>query len=257
MGAEVGELRVGLFVTCLVDLFRPNVGFAAVKLLEDAGCSVEVPALQTCCGQPAFNSGDLEGTREIAKQVITAFEGFEHIVAPSGSCTGMLKEHYPGLFSTDAHWRGQAQAFADRCHEIVSFLTDVLGVDRLEARFDGTCTYHDSCSGLRELGIREQPRKLLAGLEGVTLMEMEEANVCCGFGGTFCVKYPEISGRMVANKVSNVRTSGADTLLAGDLGCLLNIAGRLKRESSPVKVYHVAEVLAGLADTPAIGEGEP
>ena len=257
MGAEVEELRVGLFVTCLVDLFRPNVGFAAVKLLEDAGCRVEVPALQTCCGQPAFNSGDLENTREIAKQVITAFEGFEHIVAPSGSCTGMLKEHYPGLFSTDAHWRGQAQAFADRCHEVVSFLTDVLGVDRLEAGFDGTCTYHDSCSGLRELGIREQPRKLLAGLEGVTLMEMEEANVCCGFGGTFCVKYPEISGRMVANKVSNVRASGADTLLAGDLGCLLNIAGRLKRESSPVKVYHVAEVLAGLADTPAIGEGEP
>lgn len=256
MGSEVGAVRVGLFVTCLVDLFRPNVGFATVKLLEDAGCSVDVPALQTCCGQPAFNSGDFEDTREIAKQVITAFEGFDHIVSPSGSCTGMLKEHYPGLFSTDAHWRGKAQAFADRCHEIVSFLTDVLGVDRLEARFDATCTYHDSCSGLRELGVRDQPRKLLASLEGVTLLEMEESNVCCGFGGTFCVKYPEISGRMVANKVSNVQASGADTLLAGDLGCLLNIAGRLKRESSPVKVYHVVEVLAGMVDTPSIGEGE-
>lgn len=248
--------RVGLFVTCLVDLMRPNVGFAAVKLLEDAGCRVEVPALQTCCGQPAYNSGDFPDTRAIARQVIDAFESFDYVVAPSGSCAAMIKEHYPRLFVTEADWRGRAEGLAARCHELVSFLVDELGVRELSSRYEGSITYHDSCSGLREMGVRVQPRALLASVESLELREMKEADVCCGFGGTFCVKYPKISGRLVSNKVANVLASGAESVLGGDLGCLLNIAGRLKREGSAVKVYHVAEVLAGMAQVPAIGDPE-
>ncbi|MFQ5995636.1 MAG: (Fe-S)-binding protein [Acidiferrobacterales bacterium] len=257
MSSETRKDRphVGLFVTCLVDLWRPNVGFAAVKLLEDAGCEVEAPRVQTCCGQPAYNSGDARDARDLAKQVISAFEGFDYVVVPSGSCAGMLKIHYPRLFATDASWRHRANALAERCYEIVSFLTDVLGVDNVDARFDKTVTYHDSCSGLRELRVREQPRKLLAGVDGLKLSEMRDANVCCGFGGTFCVKYPDISARMVADKKTTIEETGAEIVLAGDLGCLLNIAGYLKRQGSPVKIYHVAEVLAGMA-TFAIGDGE-
>jgi L-lactate dehydrogenase complex protein LldE len=246
--------RVGLFVTCLVDLMRPNVGFAAVKLLEDAGCRVEVPELQTCCGQPAYNSGDFPDTRAIARQVIAAFEGFDYVVAPSGSCAGMIKEHYPRLFVTDADWRGRAERLAARCHELVSFLVDELGVRELSSRYSASITYHDSCSGLRELGVHGQPRALLASVDDLELREMKDSNVCCGFGGTFCVKYPKISERLVTNKVSNVVDNGAESVLGGDLGCLLNIAGRLKREGSTVKVYHVAEVLADMADGPGIGD---
>ena len=245
---------VGLFVTCLVDLFRPNVGFAAVKLLEDAGCRVQVPALQTCCGQPAYNSGDAADARDIAKQVISAFEGFDYLVAPSGSCAGMLREHYPKLFPTDAGWCGRAEQLAGKSHELLSFLHDIMGVQAGKAQFSATATYHDSCSGLRELGIKDQPRALLSGVQDLSINEMSDSNVCCGFGGTFCVKYPKISERMVSDKVRNVNASGAGVLLGGDLGCLLNIAGRLKREGSQVEVYHAAEVLAGLTDTPSIGE---
>ncbi len=248
-------LRVGLFVTCLVDLFRPNVGFAAVKLLEDAGCEVEVPQ-QTCCGQPAYNNGDVPDTADIARQVILAFEQYDYIVVPSGSCAGMIKEHYPDLFSTDTKWRARAQSVAARCYELTEFLRDVLGVESFDAQYAGTCTYHDSCSGLRELGVKQQPRDLLANVDGLIINEMRESNVCCGFGGTFCVKYPEISGRMVADKVVHVRDSNADTLLGGDMGCLLNIAGRLKREGCDIKVYHIAEVLAGQTDVASIGEGQ-
>jgi L-lactate dehydrogenase complex protein LldE len=245
--------RVGLFVTCLVDLIRPSVGFAAVRLLEDAGCTVAVP-LQSCCGQPAFNSGDRDTTRIIAEQVIVAFEPYDYVVAPSGSCAGMLKTHYPELFAGDAAWTARAEAFCAKTFELVSFLTDILKVGRLAARFDGTVTYHDSCSGLRELGIRAQPRRLLAGVQGLTLKEMTDADVCCGFGGTFCVKYPDISNAIVAKKTDCVAASGAGTLLAGDLGCLMNMAGKLQREGRPIKARHVAEVLAGMTDTPAIGE---
>jgi L-lactate dehydrogenase complex protein LldE len=245
---------VGLFVTCLVDLFRPNVGFAAVKLLEDAGCRVQVPALQTCCGQPAYNSGDASDAREIAKQVISAFEGFDYLVAPSGSCVGMLSEHYPKLFPTDAGWQGRAEQLAAKSHELLSFLHDIMGARVGKAQFSATATYHDSCSGLRELGIKDQPRALLSGVDGLSINEMLDSNVCCGFGGTFCVKYPKISERMVSDKVRNVNASGAGVLLGGDLGCLLNIAGRLHREGSAVEVYHAAEVLAGLTDSPSIGE---
>ena len=253
---DAGRPRVGLFVTCLVDLFRPNVGFAAVKLLRAAGCDVEVPRAQTCCGQPAYNSGDLKNTREIAKQVIDAFEEFDYVVAPSGSCAGMLKLHYPKLFASDAGWQQRAQALAARCHELVSFITDVCGTDNVDASFDHSVTYHDSCSGLRELAIHAQPRKLLASVRDLRLSEMRDADVCCGFGGTFCIKYPEISARMVSDKMANTEASGADNVLGGDLGCLLNIAGGLKRYGSKIKVYHVAEVLADMADVRAIGEGE-
>ena len=245
-----------MFVTCLVDLLRPSVGFAAVKLIEEAGCSVEVPATQTCCGQPAFNSGDQPDARALARQTIEAFEGFDYVVAPSGSCAGMLKAHYPELLADDPAWGRRAKEFAGRVHELVSFLVDVRKVQRVAARFDGSVTYHDSCSGLRELGIKAQPRALLATVTGLTLKELDEAHVCCGFGGTFATKYPEISNAMVERKAQKIGDSGARCLLAGDLGCLLNMAGKLSRLGSPVKARHVAEVLAGMADTPAIGGGE-
>ena len=248
--------RVGLFVTCLVELMRPSVGFAAVKLLEDAGCQVEVPESQVCCGQPAFNSGDTPDAQAIAKQVIEAFEGLDYLVAPSGSCAGMIKTHYPELFADDAAWRTRAETLAAKSFELVSFLTDVLGVDKVSARLEATATYHDSCSGLRELGISAQPRRLLASVEGLSVAEMRDPDVCCGFGGTFCVKYPEISNKMVETKAETIAETGADLLLAGDLGCLMNMAGKLQRRGAKVKVRHVAEVLAGMADRPAIGERE-
>ena len=251
---ERGTLRVGVFVTCLVDLFRPSVGFAAAKLLEDAGCIVEAPRAQTCCGQPAHNSGDSRNTRAIACQVIEAFEKFDAVVAPSGSCAGMIKQHYPLLFTGDPAWRSRAEALAIKTFELISFLTDKLDVKAVAAEFDGSVTYHDSCAGLRELGVQEQPRRLLATIQGLRLKELPGANVCCGFGGTFCIKYPEISTRMVSDKVADIADTGATTLLAGELGCLLNMAGRLTREGRRVKTRHVAEVLAGMADGPAIGE---
>jgi L-lactate dehydrogenase complex protein LldE len=249
--------RVGLFVTCLVDLIRPSIGFAAVRLLEGAGCSVEVPR-QSCCGQPAFNSGDRATAREIAEQVIAAFEPYDYVVAPSGSCGGQIKRHYPELFHGDPNWEPRAQALADKTWELTSFLVDVLGVTNVKARYAGTATYHDSCSSLRELGIRAQPRKLLAGVEGLSLVELPDADVCCGFGGTFCVKYPEISNAIVGRKADNIASTGADILLAADLGCLMNMAGKLQRAGRTIAVRHVAEVLAGMTDRPSIGEpGRP
>lgn len=247
---------VGLFVTCLIDLHRPNVGFAAIHLLEQAGCTVSVPESQVCCGQPAYNSGDDDTARRIARQVITAFEGYDHVVVPSGSCAGMIIEHYQKLFSDEPEWATRASNLAGRCHELVSFLVDVMGVEHLDATFDHSVTYHDSCSGLRELGIKEQPRRLMSSVDGLSLTEMEDTDVCCGFGGTFCVKFPDISERMVSDKVALASQTGASVLLGGDMGCLLNISGRLSRLGSDMKVYHVAEVLAGMTDVPAIGKGE-
>jgi L-lactate dehydrogenase complex protein LldE len=254
MPEDQGRPTVGLFVTCLVDLFRPSVGFAAVKLLEDAGCRVEVPPTQTCCGQPAWNSGDRADAAAIARAVIAAFEPYDYVVAPSGSCGGMIKMHYPELFAGDAAWAARATALAAKTFELVSFLVDVRGVKRVEAAFAGSVTYHDSCSGLRELGIRDQPRRLLKTVAGLRFRELAEADVCCGFGGTFCVKYPDISNAIVEKKTAAVAASGATTLLAGDLGCLMNMAGKLQREGRAVSARHVAEVLAGIGDTPAIGE---
>jgi L-lactate dehydrogenase complex protein LldE len=252
--AATPPLRVGLFATCLVDLMRPRIGFATAKLLEDAGCLVEVPS-QTCCGQPAFNSGDRKTARELALQMIEAFEGYDYIVLPSGSCAGQVIVHYPELLEGDTAWEPRAKVLAAKTFELTVFLADVLKV-MPAAQFDGAVTYHDSCSGLRELGIQKQPRKLLTNVEGLTLLEMKDPDVCCGFGGTFCVKYPDVSNKIVEKKTANIAASGAATLLAGDLGCLMNMAGKLSREGKEIRVRHVAEVLAGMADEPAIGEAE-
>ena len=247
---------VGLFATCLVDTIRPSVGFAAATLIEQAGCEVSVPR-QTCCGQPAFNSGDRVTTRAIAEQTIAAFETFDYVVVPSGSCAGMIKAHYPELFVGEPDWMPRVERFCARVHELISFLVDVRGLTLPPVAYAGTVTYHDSCSGLRELGIKAQPRALLREVDGLELVEMADSDVCCGFGGTFCVKYPEVSGAIVEKKAANIVASGADTLLAGDLGCLMNMAGKLQRMGRTVAVRHVAEVLAGQGTDPAIGEPAP
>ncbi len=248
--------HVGLFVTCIVDAMRPSIGFAALKLLEDAGCRVSVPDTQTCCGQPAFNSGADDHARDIVKQVIAAFETFDYVVVPSGSCAGMLKVHAGELFAGDDAWQQRHAALAARTFEIMSFLVDVLGHTPDAVRYNGTATYHDSCSGLRELGIHDQPRALLETVAGLKMVPLEGSDVCCGFGGTFCVKYPDISNQIVADKAREIVNTGADTLLAGDLGCLMNMAGKLSREGCNVKAFHAVEVLAGMADGPGICAAE-
>ncbi len=244
--------RVALMVTCLVDMMRPSVGFASVKLLEAAGCQVHVPA-QTCCGQPNWNSGDKAGSKALARTAIRAFGGFDYVVVPSGSCAATVVKDYPAILAGEPD-EAEAADLAARTHEIVSFLTDVLGVAAVDAELAARATYHDSCSGLRSLGVKEQPRRLLATVDGLELAEMEDAEVCCGFGGTFCVKYPEISNKMVEGKAGKIGATGADLLLAGDLGCLMNMAGKLSREGRPVAARHVVEVLAGMTDTPPIGK---
>ena len=245
--------RVALFVSCLVDLFRPSVGFAALKLLEDAGCRVEVPRGQTCCGQPAYNQGDRGDACDLARRTIDALAGYDYVVVPSGSCAGMLRQHYPELFPEGSRAAERSRDLAARTFELVSFLTDVLGVIGVDATFPARVTYHDACAGLRELGIKEQPRVLLGSVRGLELTELPGAEVCCGFGGTFCVKYPAISTKMVDDKAAEIVGSGAEVLLAGDLGCLMNIAGRLSRLGAPVAVRHVAEVLAAATEAPPIG----
>lgn len=242
--------NVALFVTCLVDLFRPSVGFAAVKLLEQAGCTVDVPAAQTCCGQPGYNSGDRHSAQAIAKGVIEAFEGYDHVVAPSGSCGGMIAKHYPDLFADDPVWQPRAAALAAKTHELMSFLVDQRGMTGVAAKLEAVCTYHDSCSSLREMQVKDQPRTLLGSVDGLALRELKTPEVCCGFGGAFCVKYPEVSNFMVSDKVADITQTGADTVVAGDMGCLLNIAGKLSRDGSSIRAYHVAEVLAGIEAPP-------
>jgi L-lactate dehydrogenase complex protein LldE len=241
-------MRVALFVTCLVDFFRPTIGFAAVKLLEEAGCTVEVPRAQTCCGQPAYNSGDRGDAKAIALQVLDAFEGYDHVVAPSGSCAGMIRRHYPDLFADDPAVLARAEHLTERTWELVSFLVDICGMQAVATRWDRQVTYHDGCSGLRELGVKTQPRRLLASVGGLNLRELPGAEVCCGFGGTFCVKYPDISDKMVSDKEADIAATGAEAVLAGDLGCLLNIAGKLHRRGRRIEVRHVAEVLAGMTE---------
>jgi L-lactate dehydrogenase complex protein LldE len=246
--------RIALFVTCLVDLHRPSVGFAALSLLEQAGCTVEVPRAQTCCGQPAYNAGDRTTARDLAATLIDTFAAYDYVVAPSGSCAGMLAKHLPHLFDDDPNLRSKADALAAKTFELTAFLTDVLKFTPTPPPYNGTATYHDSCAGLRELGIKTQPRALLATIPGLTLTEMAEPEICCGFGGTFCIKFPDISARMAADKTADIKATNADLLLAGDMGCLLNMAGRLSRENSHIEVRHIAELLAGPATTPAIGK---
>jgi L-lactate dehydrogenase complex protein LldE len=248
--------RVALFPTCLVDVMRPSVGFAAARLIEQAGFAVTVPEGLTCCGQPAFNSGDRKTARALARRTMTALAGFDFVVLPSGSCAGMMVKHYPELFEAGSADQTAALALAARTHELTAFLVHIAKVDTLASEFPARATYHDSCAGLRELGIKSEPRQLLKQVAGVSLMEMEDAEVCCGFGGTFCVKYPEISTRMTDKKVERIIASGADTVVAGDLGCLMTMAGRLKRLGSDIRVRHVAEVLAGDYATPPLAEDD-
>ncbi|MBT3331029.1 MAG: (Fe-S)-binding protein [Rhodospirillaceae bacterium] len=239
---------VALFVTCLVDVMRPSIAFAAVSLLERAGCQVSVPESQTCCGQPGYNAGHEKNARLIAQQVIETFEGYDYVVTPSGSCAGTLKKHYPEMFAGNAAWRGRAEDLSSRTWELTSFLTDQMNFTPSGVRFNHTVSYHDSCSGLRELGVKDQPRKLLAAVDGTEIAESDLAESCCGFGGLFCVKYPDISAAMVDHKIGDVMAGEADVVLGGDLGCLMNLAGRLTRKNLPTKVWHVAEVLAGMTD---------
>jgi len=254
MSDKSKKREVALFVTCLVDINRPSVGFAAVKLLEQAGCEVVVPDAQTCCGQPAYNSGDRRTTQQIAKDVIKHFKRFRYVVAPSGSCAGMIKKHYPEMFKDDPLMLLEAENLASRTYELVSFLKDVCDYKPDDVEIDTKLTYHDSCSNLREVKVVDQPRALLKEIDDLELIEAEDREACCGFGGTFCVKYSEISEEMVDRKIDNLLATGADMLSAGDLGCLMNIAGRLHRKGHKMKVLHIAEILADMADGPGIGE---
>ncbi|MBI1182362.1 MAG: (Fe-S)-binding protein [Alphaproteobacteria bacterium] len=234
---------IALFVTCLVDLMRPEVGFAAAALAERAGFRVVVPEGQTCCGQPNFNGGDRAAARRMAARVIRLLEPFERVVVPSGSCAAMIAVHYPSLFDDADALAGKARALAVRTRELTAFLAEAGFAP--EARAGAApVAYHDACSGLRELGVRAQPRALLRQA-GVDVVELAEPEVCCGFGGTFCVKYPDISARMAANKAADIEAAGAATVAMGDVGCMLNIEGRLHRQGSAVRVRHVAEILAG------------
>ena len=248
-------MHVALLATCLIDTFRPNAGFAAVSLLEQAGCDVDVPIQQTCCGQPAYNNGDLSNARVLARQVIGMLSGYEYVVVPSASCAGMLKQHYSHLFEDDPLWQEKALDLSRRCYELIGFLHDILQVSAFPVRYQGSITYHDSCSSLREVPSKQKVRQLLACNNKLHLIELKDAEVCCGFGGTFCVKFPEIATSMVNDKVTNIEASAAEMLVSADMGCLLHIAGRLKRLNNSIRVYHIAELLAGMTDTPGIGEG--
>jgi L-lactate dehydrogenase complex protein LldE len=240
--------RVGLFVTCLVDLVRPRIGFAAVRLLERAGCDVSVPALQTCCGQPAWNAGADNHARDFARHVVDAFAEFDYVVAPSGSCAGMIKRHYPDMLGNDP----RALQLAAKTHELMSFLVNVRGMKSVSAGCNARACYHDSCSSLREMKVHNEPRKLLGTVDGLTIHELSDGEVCCGFGGLFGVKYPEISERMADEKIADATSTGADMLIGGDLGCLLHLAGRMKRKGLTMRVCHAAEVLAGAGDEPGL-----
>jgi L-lactate dehydrogenase complex protein LldE len=237
--------KVGLFVTCLVDLVRPQVGFAAVKLLERAGCEVHVPRAQTCCGQPAWNAGDDRNAAAIARNVVDAFEGFDYVVAPSGSCAGMLRRHYPEVLRDDPLYVARARDLAGRSHELLSFLVRVCGVTSADAQCRKTFCYHDSCSSLREMGVRDEPRALLSSVEGLERRELSDPDICCGFGGLFSVKYPEISERMADDKLADAKASGASMMVGADLGCLLHLAGRAHRKGLELEIRHAAEILAG------------
>ena len=239
-------MRVGLFVTCLVDMMRPGIGFAALRLLEAAGCDVSVPATQTCCGQPGYNSGDRQAAKALALKTLKEFAGCDYVVAPSGSCAGMIRVHYPTLFMDDPTVLESIQRLSGRTYELTDFLVNVARLENVPGGFSGSLTYHDSCSGLRELGVQAQPRALLAKMPGVKLVEMRESTTCCGFGGTFSVKFGDISAAMADKKCEHAAQAGTEAIVGGDLGCLLNIEGRLRRRGdAQTRVLHIAEVLAG------------
>ncbi len=245
------KANVGLFVTCLVNTLRPSVGFAAIQLLEDADCNVSVPSAQSCCGQPAFNSGDDEGTKAIARKLIERFEGFDYVVAPSGSCAAMIRK-FDELFENDDPFAERAKSLAGKTFELLSFLVDICDYTVVDSTLDATYSYHHSCSGLRELNVHQQPMKLLKDIKGLQAKPLKGSTECCGFGGTFCVKYSDISNEVVSEKVDNILAANADILLGGDLGCLMNIEGKMNRvtdkeaREKPTSVMHTAELLADL-----------
>lgn len=235
--------RVALFVTCLGDVFYPEVGEATVRLLRRLGLAVDFPLAQTCCGQPAFNAGFHSQARLVAQRHLALFAAYDYVVVPSGSCTAMLRIFYPELFAADPVYREQAESLAARTYELSEFLVKIVGVEKLGAVFRGKVAYHASCHLLRELGVAEEPRRLLAHVEGVEVVPLDTAEQCCGFGGTFAVKYPDISEAMVQKKLASLKRSGADTLVSCDAGCLLHLAGRLHRQGESIQIMHLAELL--------------
>lgn len=241
-------MRLALYVTCLVDLMRPAIGFASLRLLEDLGCEVVVPAGQTCCGQPAWSAGNRGLASDLAKKAIAELEGYDYVVIPSGSCADQLRNIYPQLLADDPAWAARAQAVAGRSYELSCFLSKVLALENVPGEFAGSVTYHDSCKGLRGLDIKAQPRALLGKVRGLALAEMKNCEECCGFGGAFAVRFGEISTAIVDRKCEAIAAAGADAVVGGDLGCLLNIEGRLRRRGDTrTQVLHLAEVLAGPA----------
>ena len=236
---------VTLFIQCLVDGIYPEAGEAMVKIFRKLGIDLICPTTQTCCGQPAFNAGYRREAGIAAKRFIDIFEAAEVIVCPSGSCVTMVRHHYPQLFDDDDPWLRRAKQVAAKTYELTEYLVDVLGVEDLGARYDGKITYHDSCHLLRNLRIQSQPRKLLSKVSGAEFIEMYDADRCCGFGGSFAVKYADISAAMVTDKVNNIIATGADTVVGCDMGCLMNIQGMLNRRGSEIKIMHIAQILAG------------
>ena len=235
---------VTLFIQCLVDTIYPEVAEAMVRVFQRLGISFTCPTDQTCCGQPAFNSGYRRQARIAAQHFIEVFEDSELIVCPSGSCVNMVRHHYAALFHNSPKWLRRAQDLASRTYEFSEYLMDILGVEDLGARFDARVTYHDSCHLLRGIGVKEQPRALLANVSGLDFVEMYNSDYCCGFGGTFSIKYTDISNALVTDKVNNIIATGADAVVGCDMGCLMNIEGKLSRMGADIKVMHLAQVLA-------------
>jgi L-lactate dehydrogenase complex protein LldE len=236
--------RVTLFVTCLVDQLFPHIGLAMAEVLERLGYEIDFPEAQTCCGQPAFNSGFRGEARLVARHFLKVFRDAEYIVCPSGSCTSMVRHHYAELFHRDAEAGEAARQAASRTHEFSEFLLNVAGREDVGAHYEGVVTYHDSCHSLRELKLREQPRRLLRSVQGLELREMDSAEECCGFGGTFAVKFADVSGAMLATKIESIRRTGAAAVVSTDASCLMQIRGGLSRAGLPVRTLHLAEVLA-------------
>jgi L-lactate dehydrogenase complex protein LldE len=237
-------VKVSLFITCLVDQLCPSVGKATVEVLRRAGCEVTFDERQTCCGQPAFNTGYRAEARKFAERFIEIFEetDADYIVSPSGSCTAMVK-HFYELFPDDESWRARAERIAAKTFEFSGFLVNVLKIEDLGARFSGKLTWHDACHALRDLNLRNEPRALLKNVRNAELVEMKNADVCCGFGGTFSVKYPEISVAILDNKIEAIKETDADVVVACDASCLMQIGGRLSRLGVKTKPMHIAEIL--------------